>query len=325
MSMLFNETYIHILDTSIDLPVLSTSPLVLSDETEALITSYFVNLFDNHSVSKGHFTENSPYQATLIQDPFDLLPFSLEVTQALFAFMQTTPSVPSGDLIFSTFNRDGVPFVGILKINYKEAFTHFVSQGDSGQITSLIKHKSIFPDVTSKLQEAVVINLETLECLVLNTLRVKYLHDFFGIGLTLSVKEQIKVVEQVVSHAIEENFENKIEGISFAKNNIAKSIDSSQSLELETILEDTFGEHETIISSCLEACQKQGVLEKKIDVPQPQKLHKQYTSHKLKTNTGIELKLPTDMLTDPETIEFINNPDGTLSILIKNIAQLINK
>ena len=41
--------------------------------------------------------------------------------------------------------------------------------------------------------------------------------------------------------------------------------------------------------------------------------------HKIKTDNGIELTVPTDVYKDKDAIEFINNPDGTISILITNV------
>lgn len=325
MSIVFHKTFIHLLDTSLDIPILSTKPLVLSDETEAFITSYLVNLFENHGVTRGTFTADSPYLTSFSKGIEDFYTFSCELAQHLFTFMLDTPSIPCGDLLVCQFDRDGEPYVGIIKLNYKEAFTHLANQEEDGNVNTLIKHKSIFPDTASKLQEAIIIHQDTLECIILNALKQKYLHDFFGVGPSLTIKEKIKVVEHVVTEAIEENFENKLEALSFAKNNIAKSIDHSHSIELDTILEETFGEHAELIETCLSECEKYGLNEKKIDLPRSEKVSKKYTSHKIKTNTGIELKLPTEMMNDINCIEFITNPDGTISILIKNIAQLINK
>ena len=162
--------------------------------------------------------------------------------------------------------------------------------------------------------------MTTLELLILDTLKEKYLKDLLGFTSSLTINEKIKVMEHVVHEAIQENFENKIEAMSFAKNNIAKSISSSSSIMLDAILEETFGDHEEIIDQCLNKCQSFGFTEKKIDLPKAEATYRKYTSHKLKTNTGIELKLPTEMLNDPNLIEFINNPDGTMSIMLKNIV-----
>ena len=37
----------------------------------------------------------------------------------------------------------------------------------------------------------------------------------------------------------------------------------------------------------------------------------------LETDTGIEIKIPMEEYKDPDKVEFITNPDGTISVLIK--------
>lgn len=325
MSIVFNKTIVHLLDSTLDIPVLSSELMLLDDETEAFVTSHIVKLLENMSLSHGTFTDESDYRKLFYDGDYDFYELSSTLAKQIFAYMQNYSGIPSGDLIVVDFERDEIPFFGFFKINYKEAFTHFVGQSASGPQTTLIKHKTIFPEGSGKIQEAVLINLTTLELLVLDTLKEKYLKDLLGFTTSLTVKEKIKVVEHVMNEAIQENFENKIEAMSFAKNNIAKSISASSSIMLDEILEETFGEHEHILEECKQKCESFGLKEKKIELPKAETTYKKYTSHKLKTNTGIEIKLPTEMLNDPNIIEFINNPDGTMSIMLKNIGELINK
>lgn len=47
-------------------------------------------------------------------------------------------------------------------------------------------------------------------------------------------------------------------------------------------------------------------------------------SHKIKTDTGIELIVPSDFFNNTDYIEFVSNDDGTISINIKKVGQIIN-
>ena len=46
---------------------------------------------------------------------------------------------------------------------------------------------------------------------------------------------------------------------------------------------------------------------------------------KLGTDIGVELSFPAEFYRDNEHIEIINNEDGTLSIKINRIGEIINK
>ena len=325
MSIVFKQTIIHILDLSHDMPILSASPITLTDDTEAYITSYLADLFDNHSVCKAVFEDTSMWYELLQNGLQDFYAFSCDLAHQFYAYMQTFETISSGDLIITHFERDTTPYLAFYKLNYKEAYTHTVDQDIHGPINQLIKHKTIFHDTVSKIQEAAIINLETFNLLLLDIHKEKYVHTLLGCTAPLSTKQKIKVVEKVITEAIEENFENKVEALSFAKSNLAKSIESTSSIMLDDVLHDTFGDHEELITSCMNSFEEKGITDPVIELPQAEKVSRKYTSHKIKTNTGIELKLPTQLLNDPDTIEFINNPDGTLSILLKNIGSVINK
>lgn len=323
MSIIFKQVIMHTLDASLDRPLLSKQCLTLTDDTEAYITSYVVGLFENHSMAKAVFEDSSPWLEVIKSGIKDFYSFSCDMAHQFFAYLQTFENIPSGDLIITQFERDAVPYVAFIKLNYKEAYTHAMDH--SVESNQIIKHKSIFPESTSKIQEAAIINIEKMNILLLDTHKEKYVHTLLGCTAPLSTKQKINVVEKVITEAIEENFENKVEALSFAKSNLAKSIESTSSIMLDDVLHDTFGDHEELITSCMNSFEEKGITDSVIELPQAEKVGRKYTSHKIKTNTGIELKLPTQLLNDPDTIEFINNPDGTLSILLKNIGSVINK
>ena len=52
---------------------------------------------------------------------------------------------------------------------------------------------------------------------------------------------------------------------------------------------------------------------------------KRVCKHKLKTDTGIELTIPTDYFDNTEYVEFNNHADGTLSITLKHISNIVNR
>lgn len=66
-------------------------------------------------------------------------------------------------------------------------------------------------------------------------------------------------------------------------------------------------------------------MENTVAVPEMTDTNKKFTKQKLKTDSGIEINFPAHFYGNPDVMEFINNPDGTISILIKNIGKVVNK
>ena len=52
---------------------------------------------------------------------------------------------------------------------------------------------------------------------------------------------------------------------------------------------------------------------------------KKMRKHKLSTDTGIEITIPTDYFENTEFVEFFKNDDGSMSITLKNIQNIINR
>lgn len=323
MSIAFKSTIVHILDLSAGHHILSAKNLVLEDETEAFITKHINNLFENNEVSKANFKTNS--DVLQIMDPYSYENFyeiSCKLADKFFDYMTKYDLIPSGDLVVSNFERNGEDFLAVIKFNYKEEFTHYIENNKTGGIAQIIKHKSIFS--SKKIDEAVIINTGNLEVWLLDKSKEKYLPLLLDIENHLSVKEKLAVVEQITNEVIEEHFANPIEAITTLKSNIAESIFESSSVPITEVIKETFKDYDQIYEECIAKIEECGFKNETINLSNPKEA-KKYSTHKLKTNTGIEIKLPTDMIQDPKFIEFINNPDGTISIVIKNVGQIINK
>ena len=108
------------------------------------------------------------------------------------------------------------------------------------------------------------------------------------------------------------------------KTNISESISRTSSIPVEEIMAQTFGEDTEVFETCIQHMEEMGIKEAKVEISDP-KIGNKFSSQKLKTDTGIELKFPTHLFKDPDFIEILNEPDGTFSIVLKNISQIINK
>jgi hypothetical protein len=66
-------------------------------------------------------------------------------------------------------------------------------------------------------------------------------------------------------------------------------------------------------------------LEPDINVPNTERIEKKYRLQRFKLDSGIEISIPMDIYQDKSKVEFINKPDGTMSLIIKDIESIINK
>lgn len=326
MSITFNHTIIHVLDLSMGMPILSTELLALNDETESFITKHLVKIFESSAtcsaVFKGESAFKKIFEVPLTEDNF--LGLSNDLADLYFKYMVEYGTIPSGDLIVTDFTMDGVNHLGILKLNYKEEYTHFVENSESGVSARIIKHKGIFPPTSKQVDEGLIINMETKDVALLDATKSKYLSLLYDLEPKMSVKETIKAIEKVAAKVIDEHFDNPLNAMTELKTNISESISRTSSIPVQEIMEQTFGDDIEVFESCMEHMEEMGIKESKIEVVDS-KISNKFSSQKLKTDTGIELKFPTHLFKDPDFIEIVNEPDGTISIVLKHISQIINK
>jgi len=87
------------------------------------------------------------------------------------------------------------------------------------------------------------------------------------------------------------------------------------------VIDKIFKEHPQMKEEVQEKLEKYNLTEATIE-PQNPLTTKKFTKQHLMTDTGIELKIPMEEYNNKE---FITNPDGTISVLIKNIGSIESK
>ncbi len=252
MSITYQSAIIHVLDLTIEQPVISKGNLDIYDENEKFITKHMMNLFENNCVSPAQFKEESQMLELFIDyDDHKFLETSKRLATRFFNYMGKHQNIPSGDLLVVQFLKEENGYLAILKLNYKEEFSHYINPNNGlGGVTELIKHKAIFPSSRQSITEAILIDLDTRQLRVLDKSKEQYLTELFEIDKSLSIKEQIQVVEEATFEVIEENFENPTEALSTFKQHVAESIFQSSEIPIKQIIEDTFGNYDKVKEEC---------------------------------------------------------------------------
>ena len=139
----------------------------------------------------------------------------------------------------------------------------------------------------------------------------------------LSHKSKLSIVTKAVESVQKEGYD---ETERFAKQMEAKSIIQEEIVEnggftVEEIAEKIFEEKPELKVAFQDKMEKYDMVKEEIQ-PQSENTVRKYQSQHLYTDTGIEIKIPMEQYKNPKSVEFITNPDGTVSVLIKNIEHL---
>lgn len=326
---------LHVLDVNSVMPVLSKGELEVSEDLVYYLGRHIDRVLDDSNTKHAVFTgeENGILLLSkLINDnEDDFLAITSDMAGRLFSLMQKNVDIPSADLVCVLAEVDGRRILGLLKLNYKEGFTHWVNNIEEGNINTIIRYQTLLPQEGQKLEECALISLSDFSLRLLekqveiNGEKELYLSKcYLQCTCDLSDNAKLKILDKVSKNINKKYFDEDFEKTIKLKKAVSESFDENTAIRIDQVADRAFENNTDIRQEYVEEIAKAGLNEREITIPD-RLIEKKFKTHKIKTDTGIEIDFPLEYAGNKDKIEFINNPDGTLSIVIKNIARITNR
>ncbi|NLY76887.1 MAG: nucleoid-associated protein [Tissierellia bacterium] len=334
-SISVEKMILHVLDNSTGLPLFSEKEHPFKGEIMDFIANHIEKAFNDIDIRKVAFDiNNNPIGELAIEVSENSLTFrekTIEFAQIMYDVMAENTTIPACDLVCSLFLREGIRYLGFFIFNYKSSYMHYVDESSEGRLNIITKQKTALPNENQKVDEFIIINLEDYSLLLkekkyeINGEKDYYISKhILKLEPILSDKEKIDIVNKVSKKMIKEYYENDIEKLAEMKKAIVESIEDTNSIDIDHIKSKVFKNNVELYDKYDEEIAKRGLTERVI--PVSESLEKKVPkTQKLVANNGIEIKIPVSYLTESNHVEFINNPDGTISIILKNIKELQGK
>jgi hypothetical protein len=158
-----------------------------------------------------------------------------------------------------------------------------------------------------------------------NGVKTNYLSEIFLQCQTkLSQKAKLNIITKAVEQIQEKYYEDDFDKHMEVKAIIHQEYLEQGAINVESISEKIFGEQTEIKEEFTEKLEKYNLQTEEVK-PQNKQTTKKFEKQYLTTDTGIEINIPMDQYNDKNNVEFITNPDGTISVLIKNISKITTK
>ena len=305
--------------------------LILSDQLLTItprIDEYFrkkLSKVFSDEAKRGMFAEDNVFLSYLSDD---LMESSVKIAQLWKEEFVISENQKTNDLVFIQFDKDGVEHFAFLRIALKENFTHISSDSESPiKVT-----QNNLPSAAQTPDEALVINCSNHHYYLIEK-RVKHngsFANYFSENLLQvqpeqSVKKSIRMVEQTAQKIAESFQQDDFAFQSKMKAAIHKNLEEEQELSPEKLADQLFDSNLTARLTFVD--------ELKESIPEPiqvadidhSRQTKKLENQKLSLSNGIQLIVPNNVYDDAESVEFIQNPNGTYAILIKNIEDIQNK
>ena len=144
MEIMIHQAILHVLDTTMDAPVLSGGGMEMTAEKTAYFQYHIEKLLASDDIRQCRPLPDSAFKNEL-EHNHDFVDLSCRIAGVLFDYMHAHTTIPGADLAVVDFTRDGEPWLGILKLNYKNGYTHYTETVEGAPVNSIIQQRACLP------------------------------------------------------------------------------------------------------------------------------------------------------------------------------------
>ena len=327
MEIIIHQAILHVLDTTLDAPVLSGGGMELTAERTAYLQNHIEKLLASDEIRQCRPLPDSAFRNELEHNQ-DFIDLSCRIAGVLFDYMHAHTTIPGADLAVVDFTRDGAPWLGILKLNYKNGYTHYTETVEGAPVNSIIQQRACLPTQSGKVEEGALVNLTDYS---MRLLEKKYDIDghkeFYLSSVVFQYtqaepeKKKLQAIQEAAAQAVKDAYEDEPHADAQVAMLIAnQAADNDNQVSVEQVRQQLAEEYPLAAVPFDDYVEKSEVLEEAAApvTVTPARIRRM-ESRSIRTANGIEVKIPTELLNSDSELEFLHDPDGSVSLLIKNV------
>ena len=327
MEIIIHQAILHVLDTTLDAPVLSGGGMELTAEKTAYLQNHIEKLLASDEIRQCRPLPDSAFRNELEHNQ-DFIDLSCRIAGVLFDYMHAHTTIPGADLAVVDFTRDGTPWLGILKLNYKNGYTHYTETVEGAPVNSIIQQRACLPTQSGKVEEGALVNLTDYS---MRLLEKKYDIDghkeFYLSSVVFQYtqaepeKKKLQAIQEAAAQAVKDAYEDEPHADAQVAMLIAnQAVDNDNQVSVEQVRQQLAEEYPLAAVPFDDYVEKSEVLEEAAApvTVTPARIRRM-ESRSIRTANGIEVKIPTELLNSDSELEFLHDPDGSVSLLIKNV------
>ena len=334
--MKVNHAILHILDFDSAVNVMSQRELDLeSRAVRSFLTSHLRRARTSADNKRAAFGEQSAFAEELksfFYGERDFVDLSVQIAEFLADELSRADKAESTDVLVADFDDDeDVRWFAILLLGSKQAFMHEVGREDGEVRNDIARHYAILPSPSQKVASFAVVRASSMEVFYQDKTRKIAGQDIMLIpdGLLqcdtgVSGKEVIDTVTRIVEEVAEEHGANTAVALARAKAVVAEKVEADEELAPWDLADEVF-EDEPAMKERFVSEMREEKLPERVPVERQQVERAAVRNHKIRTDTGIEISFPAEMGSNSDYIEFVNEPNGLISIELKNIGSIENR
>ena len=247
-----------------------------------------------------------------------------EMTDKLFALGSVIEEMPNSNVLFVDCYKNGERYVAALKLNYR-----YIPMSVIDEENIRITKKQVLPTMGSPVDEAIVVNVDAKKLFLIEK---KYMIDGrmdFYLNAQwikgeekLTDKQKMSTMKKVVKKMDDIYNVNDGKALPLMKYEIQERIDTNQPVKPLEIVKK-------VLESDGQAQEESEIMMKDLGIDEEDRIESlSLTSMdkcKLVLDDDIEISLPIEEYLSGDKVEKVKQEDGTYSILLKDVSEVIVK
>ena len=262
------------------------------------------------------------------KDDKSFIQTSAYLADRLFDIMCDSVEIPSADLLCLSFQTNQEIYYALIKLNYQNSFMHELMKYDNEEIIGNIRHKKILP-LGKRISEGIIFNLSLQKVMLkekkyemLNGDKIYYLTERFLRSIAQTeAKRKYQILSRTIKTINKKYPEDGLEYQMDTKSKLCKIFEEDQEFSINKIGDELFGKNPQKKMEFDEKMERYNMQYDKFTVEKEETI-KDLGYIKLQTNNEIEIKIPMEEYQTKECIKVEEEPDGTKTIVMKNIEQV---
>lgn len=334
--MQINHAVLHVLDFESAVNVLSERELALDTRAvRSFVSKHLSRARAAADNRRGEFAEDSAFAGELKRYFFgerEFLDLSQQVAEFLSGELSRADKLESTDVLVADFDDDDdVRWFAVLLLTSRMAFMHEVDNAQGATACDIARHYAILPAPSQKLTSYALVRASSLEVLYQDKARSIAGADRMLIpeGLLqcsggVSSKQVMDTVARVVAEVAEEHGANAATALAAAKAAMVEAVEADEELPPWDVVDEAF-EDEPVLRDAVKQALAEEQVPERVVVERAQVERSAVRNIKIRTDTGIEITIPAEMAGNAEYVNFVNEPNGLISIELKNIGSIQNR
>lgn len=323
--MIINKAILHVMVKQKEDYELSEQELFIDMNMNEYLSKNIEKMIQSSTSQKGTCkTDSNMYRLMENYETNGFHTISKEIATKFFNAYKEALRFEDINLLFIEYELDGILYFSMLKCYTKKGYVRNME----GHLNELVLINTLMPTASQQIDEYFIIHINT--CDVVFKEHKKYFDgresllisdDILACSSELSTKDSLKVLDEIVVKVSNELEEDILENTLKMKQFVKSCMETDKQIDVKDVAEVVYSHNPKFkdrVQDLIEEKQVPNTIELQAKAPVAMR------KHKIKSDTGIEISVPIELMDAKDVLEIKKNSDGTVSIVLNHIGKIIN-